>query len=133
MQTSSSTHTDETGATAYVSLALRDTQRALASPDPGSQAWRWRLRRSLAGVRDVLEAEPVQGGGWLAARAATSNKDRRHLHRRVHEIGPRILEEADHTAVADDLHRLLADTQRHFQRLNDLVYDEVELELGGSE
>lgn len=119
--------------TADVTHALSEPLCALAGADPGSQAWRWRVRRSLAGVRDVLEAEPVQGGGWLAARVATSHKDRQHLHQRVHEIGPRVLEDADHAAVAADLRRLLADVQRHFQRVNDLAYDDVELELGGSE
>ena len=29
--------------------------------------------------------------------------------------------------------RLLTDISHHFQRLHDLAYDEVELELGGSE
>ena len=32
-----------------------------------------------------------------------------------------------------ELKRLVLDIQRHVQRLNDLAYDEVELELGGSE
>ena len=32
-----------------------------------------------------------------------------------------------------ELKRLVMDIQRHVQRLNDLAYDEVELELGGSE
>ena len=32
-----------------------------------------------------------------------------------------------------ELKRLLADIAHHVQRLHDLAYDEVELELGGSE
>ena len=32
-----------------------------------------------------------------------------------------------------DLRRLVSDLERHRQRLNDLVYDSVTLELGGSE
>jgi hypothetical protein len=35
--------------------------------------------------------------------------------------------------VREELRRLVADIARHVQRINDLVYDEVELELGGSE
>lgn len=35
--------------------------------------------------------------------------------------------------VHADLQRLLVDLGHHVQRLNDLAYDEVELELGGSE
>ncbi len=34
---------------------------------------------------------------------------------------------------ARELRRLVADISRHMQRLNDLVYDDVEIELGGSE
>ena len=35
--------------------------------------------------------------------------------------------------VRADLLRLLTDVTHHVQRIHDLAYDEVELELGGSE
>ena len=44
-----------------------------------------------------------------------------------------MLESPDVDGVRDELHRLLVDVTHHVQRLNDLAYDEVELELGGSE
>ena len=52
---------------------------------------------------------------------------------RMIEIGPLVLESPDVEAVRLEVKRLLADIGRHMQRLNDLAYDEVELELGGSE
>ena len=44
-----------------------------------------------------------------------------------------ILETPDVEATRVELKRLVMDIQRHVQRVNDLAYDEVELELGGSE
>jgi hypothetical protein len=44
-----------------------------------------------------------------------------------------VLEAPDVESVRADLKRLVCDLERHRQRLNDLVYDSVTLELGGSE
>ena len=44
-----------------------------------------------------------------------------------------MLENPDVERVRRELRRLVADIARHMQRLNDLVYDDVEIELGGSE
>jgi hypothetical protein len=44
-----------------------------------------------------------------------------------------VLENPDVEAVRVELKRLVADIAHHCQRLHDLAYDEVELELGGSE
>lgn len=119
--------------TAEISLALEESSRALTAADPGSQAWRWRVRRSLGGVRDVLESEPVHSGGWMAAKAASNRREGARLLARLQALAPRVLVDEDAAAVTADLQQLLAEVQRHVQRLNDLVYDEVELELGGSE
>ena len=35
--------------------------------------------------------------------------------------------------LADRLNRLLVDIEHHHQRVHDLAYDDVELEIGGSE
>lgn len=118
---------------ADITLALHETVAAAQGPEPGSQAWRWKVRRSLTAVRDVLEAVPLAPGGWLTARSATSQREQQALLLRVRSIGPRVLTEPDHRAVVSDVLRLVSDLQRHFQRLNDLAYDEVEIELGGSE
>ena len=42
-------------------------------------------------------------------------------------------EDPDLYGVLAALHRLLLDVARHVQHRHDLAYDEVELELGGSE
>ena len=44
-----------------------------------------------------------------------------------------MLDAPDVETVRGDLKRLVADLERHRQHLNDLVYDSVSLELGGSE
>ena len=52
---------------------------------------------------------------------------------RLGELGPRVLDAVDVEPVRADLRRLVVDLERHRQHLNDLVYDSVSLELGGSE
>ncbi len=52
---------------------------------------------------------------------------------RLGTLGTRVLEDADVAAVRAEVARLVADVTRHVQRVNDLAYDAVELELGGSE
>ena len=44
-----------------------------------------------------------------------------------------VLENPDVETIRGELHRLVADLEHHLQRLHDLVYDSVSLELGGSE
>jgi hypothetical protein len=53
--------------------------------------------------------------------------------RKLATLGPQVLEAPDVEPVRSQLVRLVADLERHRQRLNDLVYDTVSLELGGSE
>jgi hypothetical protein len=61
------------------------------------------------------------------------HRDRNVLLRRLAVLGPQVLEAADIDVVRTDLQRLVHDLERYRQRLNDLVYDAVSLELGGSE
>lgn len=112
---------------------VNDVVAAMNLAEPGSQPWRWKLRRSLAGVRDVLEAESWEAGGWLAARAAAGQRDRVALLRRVVDLGPRVLQDPAVDDVIADVKAVLADVVRHGQRAHDLAYEEVEGELGGSE
>jgi hypothetical protein len=44
-----------------------------------------------------------------------------------------VLETPDVEATRLELKRLVIDVNRHVQRLNDIAYDEVEMEIGGSE
>ena len=87
-----------------------------------ASATRWSARR------------PGSDDGWLAARGGTRvPRAQRAALPAEHASGPQILETPDVEATRIELKRLLMDIQRHMQRLNDLAYDEVEMELGGSE
>lgn len=120
-----------------MTTAIQGLQQALEAPRrPGVALgnWRWSVRQSMAAVRDALVAEIGQGGeGWLAAREGGLRRERTALLGRLSALGPRVLENPDVDEVRAELHRLLVDVSHHMQRLHDLAYDEVELELGGSE
>lgn len=122
------------GATA---AALHALDRALDAPRLQGVAlgnWRWLVRQRMAAVRDVLvvESETSQDG-WLAARGGSVLRERNALLTHLNRLATEVLETRDAEAVRSELKRLVADIVRHVQRLHDLAYDEVELELGGSE
>ena len=113
--------------------ALDGLRQALEGPR-NHHIWRWLVRHRMAGVKDALQAEQHHGGdAWLAAREDSLQRDRDNLLRRLTELGPLVLDSADVEPVRRELRRLLTDLEHHRQRLNDLVYDTVSLELGGSE
>jgi hypothetical protein len=97
-------------------------------------AWRWTVRRRLVPVRDGLVAEPLhRRDAWLSARAACVVRERDALLERLHTLSHDVLVVDDVDALASRLGRLLVDIEHHRQRLHDLAYDDVELEIGGSE
>ena len=65
--------------------------------------------------------------------AALADPTRRALLARLSALGPQVLESPDVERVCAALRRLLTDIAHHVQRVHDLAYDAVELELGGSE
>jgi hypothetical protein len=88
----------------------------------------------MAGVRDALAGDTARDGdAWLAARELNLHRERAALLRRLAVLGPEVLEAPDLESVREALQRLVSDLERHRQHLNDLVYDSVSLELGGSE
>ncbi|WP_230486834.1 hypothetical protein [Nocardioides anomalus] len=117
--------------------ALQALDAALDAPRrPGVALgnWRWVVRQRMGAVRDALVGEAAgSDDGWLAARGGSAFRERNALLARLGAFGPAILETSDVEATRAELKRLLLDIQRHVQRLHDLAYDEVELELGGSE
>lgn len=113
--------------------AIIGLQQALDTPRR-HHMWRWLVRHRMAGVKDALGREHVRDGdAWLAAREIMLVRERDGLLRRLSHLGPQVLDSADVEPVRRELTRLVADLERHRQRLNDLVYDTVSLELGGSE
>lgn len=123
--------------TTGMTSALQGLHQALEVPRrPGvpDGSWRWNVRQHMGAVRDALVAETGHGGeGWLAAREGGLLRERTLLLNRLSSLGPRVLESPSPDVVRADLLRLLADIAHHRQRIHDLAYDEVELELGGSE
>jgi hypothetical protein len=127
---------------AGMTTALRALEQAIEAPRKDGTAsdsvtsgnWRWTVRQRMAGVRDALAGETGNPeDGWLAARGGRAFRERNVLLGRMSDVGPQVLENPDVEQVRTDLRRLVADIARHVQRLNDLVYDDVEIELGGSE
>lgn len=97
-------------------------------------AWRWSVRRELVPVRDrLLREHPVRGEAWLSARASRTLRERDELITRLSLLASEVLVTDRVDDVADQLSRLLADIARHQQRVDDLAWDDVELEIGGSE
>jgi hypothetical protein len=123
--------------TSGMTTALRALDAALDAPRLRGVAlgnWRWVVRQRLAAVRDALVGlTSSPDDGWLAARGGTAFRERNSLLARLGELGSAVLESADVEAVRLDLKRLVVDLGRHVQRIHDIAYDDVELELGGSE
>lgn len=80
----------------------------------------------------VLESEHPDDA-WLSARRGVVLRERRALLARLGELEPDVLQGPDLEDVRAQGLRLLTDINHHLQRLRDLAYDDVELELGGSE
>ncbi|MDT0202513.1 hypothetical protein [Nocardioides sp. AE5] len=96
--------------------------------------WRWTVRQRLAAVREGLANETaIANDGWLVARESTVLRERTALMTRLGALGPAVLQDADINRVRGELKRIIADVDRHQQRLRDIAYDDVEIELGGSE
>jgi hypothetical protein len=118
---------------ASLESAIKDL-RQLLTTDATSPEWRWNLRGRLSTVRDALTdpgAREVEA--WLSAREVNSNRCRRQLQARVTALATGVLDRLDTETVLTEARRLQTDLEHYVQRLHDLVYDSVALELGGSE
>ena len=112
--------------------ALTALQQALDAP-PRHGAWRWLVRQRMAALESALTGSLSRdSGAGLAAREQSLERERAVLLRRLAELGAQVLDAPDVEQVRADLRRLVTDVERHRQRLNDLVYDSVSMELGGS-
>jgi hypothetical protein len=96
--------------------------------------WRALTRQQLGAVREALTDERFSSwDGWLAARSGTSDRERRQLLARITALGAGMLDRLDTDRVASEVKRLLLDVEHYRQKMHDLVYDSVSMEIGGSE
>ncbi len=108
--------------------------RGAISADHTAAGWRWTVRQRLSAVREALRDEAFWSrDGWLAARCASGDRERAQLVRRLTLAGTGLLDRLDLDRVTAELNRLADDLDHYGQRMHDLVYDAVALELGGSE
>jgi hypothetical protein len=122
--------------TLRVTSPLDELRDLLASlPDDSTVGrWRWSVRAQMAGVRDLLTQEAsLPEDGALAPRHVATQRERGALLGRLAVLGPQVLEAADLDRVRVELLRLLADVRHHLQRRRDLAWDDVQLDIGGSE
>ncbi len=113
--------------------ALIGLRQALEAPRRYG-TWRRLVRNRMASVQAALARDWVRGGdAWLTAREATLQRERDVLGQRLATLGRSVLDAPDVAEMRVELGRLLADLEHHRQRINDLVYDSVGLELGGSD
>ena len=118
-------------------LALQALDQSLDAPRRAGVPlgnWRWVIRQRMGVVRDELLGEKAGSkDGWLAARGGAAFRERNALLSRLSALSAQVLETPDVEATRMELKRLVVDVNRHMQRLNDIAYDEVEMEIGGSE
>ena len=115
-------------------LAVDGLEQALQSPPRFQRSWGHIVRQRASEVADALTAEsPVAMDCWLHARAGNLERERSHLLTRLAVLRTRLGESADLEQVRDGLRRLAGDVRRHHQRVNDLTYDALALDVGGSE
>jgi len=113
--------------------AISDLQETLARTRTSSN-WRWLVRQRLSAVRQALNDENFETwDGWLAARTGAADRERRQLLGRISSIGSGLLDRLEADRVATEVRRLLNDVEHYRQRVHDLVYDSVAMEIGGSE
>ena len=111
--------------------AMRDLRCALDAPHTAT--WGWLVQLRMQCLQEALHANLLRTAeAGPASRHASMTREHAELMRRLSRLGAEVAESSAVEAVHDSLQRLFADLQRHRQRLNDLVYDGVSLELGGS-
>ena len=118
---------------ASLETAISELRQVLAD-DRTAPEWRWSVRRQLSEVKEALsQPQAAQPEAWLTARTLLSNRDRSQLQGRVMAVSAGVLDKLDADTIVREVKRLVGDLEHHVQRVHDLVYDSVSLELGGSE
>jgi hypothetical protein len=115
-------------------LAVEGLEQALQSPPKLQQSWGHVVRQRARQLADALTAESsVAMDSWLSARAGHLDRERARLLTRLSVLGSLLSENTDPEPVRESLSRLALDVRHHHQRVNDLAYDELALDVGGSE
>lgn len=114
-----------------LTTAIQELQRVLAG-DRAQPHWSRQLGQQLTLVREELRGNRVRSrDGWLNARASATDRTRRQLMARISTLTSRDLGETERAFTLGT--RMLHDLEHFRQRLQDLAYDSVSLEIGGSE
>lgn len=114
--------------------AVVGLEEALAGPPVLPQPWRHLVRQRLDAVIDALSTEgPAATESWLAARVGSLRRERERLLIRLSLLTSAVLDVTDVEVARQRVRRLVLDLHHHQQRYNDLAYDGVAMEVGGSE
>jgi hypothetical protein len=110
--------------------AIQGLEQALASSP--QQTWRGLVRQRMASVHEALASDRSKAGdAWQAAREGHLHRERKHLVERMNRLNAS--EDINPDDFSAEVRRLILDLEHHRQRVNDLVYDSVSMDLGGSE
>lgn len=114
--------------------AVESLEQALRTPPRLSQSWSHIVRHRAGQVADALTAESaVAVDPWLSARANRLERERVRLLARLAVLRTTLTDAADPEPVRETLSRLLLDVRHHHQRVTDLAYDALSLDVGGSD
>lgn len=114
--------------------AIVSLEQALTSAPRLQTSWRHIVRQRVRGVDEALHRErTVANEPWLDARAGHISRERSRLIARLAALTSPASEHVSPEALRAELARLVHDLHHHRQRVNDLAWDSVALEVGGSE
>ena len=125
-----------TPSTAGLRSALSSLHEALELPRQRGEhpQWRQSVRQRIASLHECLDhrSDP-DSEEWQVARSGAILRERNALLGRIAALGSQVQHAAEVETLRQEIRRLVTDVNHHLQRLSDLAYDDVELELGGSE
>ncbi|MDX6324956.1 MAG: hypothetical protein QOK15_1310 [Nocardioidaceae bacterium] len=114
--------------------AVTGLEQSLKSSPGWPQSWRFSVRQRLLAVADALYDEAAsEGDSGLSAREDGARRERQRLLGQLSVLLPEVAERRDLEVVRRKVLRFVGDVEHHNQRLHDLLYDAVGMEVGGSE
>ena len=114
--------------------AVAGLEQSLSPPHTLAPTWTRTVRTELDAVRGALCAEHTHAGDdWLSARAGQLHRERDRLLTRLQVLHATLNDGSDVESARRSLFRLAQDLDHHRQRVNDLTYDGVGRDVGGSE